>query len=177
MCLDTFLTPRILAERLSNEHWLDLRRMDEDERFMEFLGGARDEAATQGYLDRNLAHWAEHGYGLWMLRKRDTGAVLGRAVLRHLNLDGVDEVETGYGFFPEFWGQGLATEIAQACVRIGREQLRLPSLVGITVPANSESQRVLRKVGLEFERNIVHDGLACMLFRTGMPPDGVSPIE
>jgi RimJ/RimL family protein N-acetyltransferase len=167
VCLDSFSTSRIVAERLREDHWLDLCRMDRDHRFMEHLGGARDEAGTRRYLDRNLAHWTQHGFGLWILRRRDTGATLGRAVLRHLQIEAADEVETGYGFLPEFWGQGFATEIANACVRIGREQLKLASMVGITVPANHESQRVLRKVGLEFERNIVHDGVPCMLFRTG----------
>ena len=169
MCLDSFSTSRLLAERLSHDHWPDLRRMDQDERFMAYLGGARDEPATQQYLERNLAHWAEHGFGLWMLRELNTGMMVGRAVLRHLNVDGEDEVETGYGFLPEFWGQGFATEIAQACIRIGRQQLRLRSLVAVTVPANVDSQRVLHKVGLEFERDIVHDGVECMLFRTGQP--------
>jgi RimJ/RimL family protein N-acetyltransferase len=165
--LDVFSTSRLVAERLSEKHWDDLRRMDQDEPFMQHLGGVRDEAATRSYMARNLAHWAQYGFGLWVLRNRSTGAISGRAVLRHLLIEGVDEVEAGYGFLPEFWGRGLASEILQACLGFGRNQLRLVSVVGITTPTNSGSQQVLRKAGFAHEGNIVHEGVHCMLFRSG----------
>jgi RimJ/RimL family protein N-acetyltransferase len=79
---------------------------------------------------------------------------------------GVDEVEVGYGLMPEYWGRGLATEIARACVRIGFDQLGLRSLVAITRPVNVASQRVMLKAGLAYERDIVHAGVPHMLFRT-----------
>jgi RimJ/RimL family protein N-acetyltransferase len=139
--------------------------MDQNRQFMAQLGGARDAAGTQAYLERNLAHWAAHRFGLWMLRNRQNGAVIGRAVLRHLDVDGVDEVETGYGFLPDFWGMGLATEIARACVQRGRELLELTSVVGITLPGNTASQRVMLKAGLRYERGIIHAGLSHLLFR------------
>jgi RimJ/RimL family protein N-acetyltransferase len=164
--LDSFSTARLDAERLAVDHWDDLRRMDEDPRFMMELGGVRDAVGTLAYLERNLAHWAAHGFGLWVLRDRDTGGVVGRAVLRHLEVDGVDEVETGYGLLPEFWGRGFATEIARACVNIGRERLGLASVIGITLPTNAASQHVMLKAGLQYERDIVHTGLPHLLFRT-----------
>ena len=156
----------MLAERLTAEHWLDLRRMDEDEQFMALLGGVRDKAGTVTYLEQNVKHWADYGFGLWMLRDAATGAIIGRAILRHLDVGGVDEIEVGYGFMPDYWGRGLATEIARACVRIGREELGLRSMVAITTPANLGSQRVMVKVGMVHERNIVHAGIPHMLFRT-----------
>jgi RimJ/RimL family protein N-acetyltransferase len=168
--LNSFSTARLDAERLTADHWNDLRRMDQDERFMAELGGVRDEAGTRAYLERNLAHWAARGVGLWMLRERDTGRVIGRTLLRHLDVDGVDEVETGYGFLPDRWGRGLATEIARACVHIGRERLGLASVVGITVPTNPASQHVMRKAGLQYERDILHNGRPHLLFRTGYSP-------
>src|SRR5262249_51803750 len=74
-----------------------------------------------------------------------------RAVLRHLDVEGTDEVEIGYAFYPEYWGRGLATEIAAACLAHGR-RLGVPSLVAIINPENHASQRVLTKVGLAYER-------------------------
>ena len=92
---------------------------------MALLGGVRDKAGTVAYLETNVKHWADHGFGMWMLRDAATSAVIGRAILRHLDVEGVDEVEVGYGFMPEYWGRGLATEIANACVRIGFDRLGL----------------------------------------------------
>jgi RimJ/RimL family protein N-acetyltransferase len=156
----------LLAERLTPAHLPDLRHMDGDEQFMQNLGGVRDEAGTLSYLERNLAHWAEHGFGLWMLRDRGSGGMIGRAVLRHLEVEGVDEVETGYGFLPEHWGRGLATEVAHACIQLGRTRLGLKSVVAITLPANRASQRVLLKAGMVYQREINHEGMRHMLFRT-----------
>lgn len=164
--MDAFSTPRLLAERVTAAHWLDLRRMDDDEDFMALLGGVRDTAGTVAYLEMNLKHWADHGFGMWMLRDPQTSGVIGRAILRHLDVEGTDEVEVGYGFIPAYWGRGLATEIARACVRLGFEQLGLPSLVAITTPANLASQRVMTKAGLVYERDIVHAGVPHVLFRT-----------
>ena len=141
--------------------------MDGDERYMALLGGIRDESATLAYLERNLTHWEQYGFGLWMLRDRDGGALIGRAVLRHLEVEGSDEIEVGYGFYPEFWGRGLATEVACACVDIGRSQLGFQSLVAITRPENTASQRVMAKAGLTYERDILCDGVRHVLFRTG----------
>jgi RimJ/RimL family protein N-acetyltransferase len=132
--LESFSTARLDAERLTADHWADLRRTDQSKQFMAYLGGVRDEAGTERYLDWNLAHWLEHGFGLWMLRERETGVMAGLSVLRHLEVDGIDEVEIGYGLLPEFWGRGLAT--------------------------------VMLKIGLGYEKEIVHDGRLHLLFRS-----------
>lgn len=170
MATDGFSTPRLHAERLAAEHWPDLRRMDQDEGFMRLLGGVRDEAGTRVYLEQNLKHWDDHGFGMWILRDSGTAAIIGRAIVRHLDVEGVDEVEVGYGFMPAYWGRGLATEIARACVRRGFDQLRLASLVAITTPANLASLRVMEKAGLVYERDIIHAGTPHRLFRTRGEP-------
>jgi [ribosomal protein S5]-alanine N-acetyltransferase len=155
----------LLAERVTAAHWLDLRRMDENAPFMALLGGVRDTAGTVAYLEINVKHWADHGFGMWMLRDAQTSEVIGRAILRHLDVEGIDEIEVGYGFMPEYWGRGLATEIARACATIGFDQLGVPSLVSITTAANLGSQRVMQKAGLAYERDIVHAGQPHLLFR------------
>ena len=166
MILEAFHTARLQAERLAAGHWDDLRRMDADAAFMALLGGVRDEAGTLAYFDRNLAHWAAYGYGLYMLRDAATGAMVGRAVIRHLDVEGADEVEIGYGFLPAWWGRGLATEIARACVDLGCGRLGLPSVVAVTLPEHAASQHVMRKTGLCYERDVLLSGLRHVLFRS-----------
>ena len=162
---DSFATPRLCAERLTADHLADLIRMHRDPVQMATLGGVKDDAATAAYLDRNLAHWTDYGFGLWILRD-DAHHVAGRALLRHLVIDDRDDVEVGYSFHPEYWGRGLATEIATACVRHGFDDLGLSSIVAITLPTNLASQRVLTKAGLVYECDVQHGGSAHVLFRT-----------
>lgn len=139
--------------------------MDGDAKYMALLGGTRTESQTREYLARNLRHWDEHNFGLWVLRDPD-GEIAGRCVLRHLDVEGTDEVELGYGLHPQYWGRGLATEIARELLRLGRDQLHRPTLVAVTRPDNHGSQRVLIKTGLALEREILYDGVPHLLFRS-----------
>lgn len=129
-----------------------------------FLGGVRTPEVTAAYLDTNLRQWADHGVGLWTLRAED-GTFLGRAGLRHVDLEGVRELEIAYTFVRSAWGQGLATEIAQALVEIWETRRPEPSLVGIVMKGHASSERVLRKAGLAYEREAVFQGEACGVFR------------
>lgn len=131
------------------------------------LGGPRNETRTLAYLERNLTHWTDHGFGVWVLRALPSRQVVGRACVRHLMLDQRDEIEIGYGFLPANWGQGWATEIAQACADIAFSRLGCSSVVALTRPTNLASQRVLNKVGLVYERDVEFEGLRHRLFRRG----------
>lgn len=154
--LERFQTARLRAERLSAAHVLELQQMDRDPQVMTYLGGVRDDAGLEAYLERNLAHWDQFGYGVWMLYSVESGGFAGRAVLRHVDVEGRDEVEVGYGFLPAFWGQGLATEITHACLRIAREDVGLSSVVALTALDNAASRKVLEKAGLHFDRQVQH---------------------
>jgi RimJ/RimL family protein N-acetyltransferase len=102
-----------------------------------------------------------------MLREDSGSGVIGRAVLRHLPVSGVDEVELGYALMPDYWGRGLATEIGSACVAVAREELALTSIVATTDPRHEASQHVLMKLG--FRRTpdalIEHERLAFFRLR------------
>jgi RimJ/RimL family protein N-acetyltransferase len=163
---ESFATARLRAERLTAAHAAELQRMHDDPAVMAHLGGVRNAAQTAAYLARNLKHWADHGFGLWILRELDGGDPVGRAVLRHILIDGIDEVEVGYGFYRAYWGRGLATEVTTECLALGRRHLHLGSIVAITSPDNLASNRVLQKAGLVHERDLIQDGVPSSLFRT-----------
>ena len=160
-----FATARLVGEPLEEHHLPEIIRMHRDARVMATLGGLRDDEASRAYLDFNLAHWRRYGFGLWIVRDREDGRVAGRAVIRHLDVERADEVEVGYGFYPEWWGRGLATEVAKELVRTGLEVLQLPALVAITQPTNLASRHVLEKSGLSFQRDVTHNGEIHALFR------------
>ena len=129
------------------------------------LGGKRTAEQVREYLDDQLVHFARHGYGFWMFHSKADGRFVGRGGLRNMFVGGNDEIEVGYALMPEFWRQGLATEIAQASVQIGFAKLELPELVSFTLPTNIASRRVMEKVGFVFERDIVFKELPHVLYR------------
>ncbi len=141
---------------------------------MELLGGVRTREQTAAYMEFNLQHWDLFGFGTWLLRDPATGEVMGRAMLRHITLDDIVETEVGYSLLPKYWGRGIATEIAAACLALGRTELCLTSMVGLTLPQNTRSRSVLRKIGMVYERNIVHAALLHVLYRLRIEKGGDS---
>ncbi len=48
---------------------------------------------------------------------------------------------------------------------LARGELGVESLVGVTTPANRASQRVLLKLGLQYEREVLIEETRCFLYR------------
>jgi RimJ/RimL family protein N-acetyltransferase len=162
--MEHFSTERLTAERLREDHLADLVALHLDPEVSRYLGGVRSPEATKTYLAVNMAHWDQHGFGLWALRTRD-GEFAGRAGIRHIVVDGVDEVEIAYTFKRSIWGQGLASEIATALTRIGLLQLELPCLIGLVSVANGASRRVLEKSDFSLERSTMYRGEDVVIYR------------
>ena len=82
---------------------------------------------------------------------------------------GGEEIEIGYWLAPDYWGKGLATEAAQAVMRYGRDTLGLRQIVAVAQPENKASIRVLKKLGMIREKNVTHEGVAHVFYRSGEP--------
>lgn len=162
--IETVHTARLVLTRPVEHDLPDLLRMHRDPRVMATLGGLRSDAELAALHEQLLAHWGRYGFGWWVARLAD-GRFVGRGGLRSLTLEGVGAVEVGYGLVPEFWGQGLATELAAESVRTGFDVLHLKALVCFTLPENRASRRVMEKGGFRYERDIVHAGLLHALYR------------
>lgn len=163
--IETFRTERLVAERLSVDHLGELLRMNRDPRVMATLGGVRPDRETERYLRDNLEHWERYGFGIWAFRDGADDSFVARAGLRHTHVGGSDEVELAYALRSEYWGRGLATELAEAAVALGFERLGLEDIVAFTLPTNRGSWRVMEKTGFEYERDVVHAGLPHVLYR------------
>jgi RimJ/RimL family protein N-acetyltransferase len=155
----------MVLTRMGESDLPDLCRFNKDERVMATLGGVRPEGFTQERLQLHLTHWDQHGFGWWIARDLATSAFVGRGGLRHLIVEDEPVIELGYGLMAEFWGRGLATELAAESVRIGFEVLRFSELTCFTLPTNLGSRRVMEKVGFVYERDGVWADLPHIFFR------------
>ncbi len=163
--VETFSTDRLIAWRLRIDDFDEICRMHRDPRVMATLGGVRDEEETRQYFSRNLDHWDTHGYGPWMFHDKAGDGFVGRAGLRKVALGGCNEIEVGYALLEEWWGRGLATEMARAILEVGFNRLGMENIVCFTLTTNRASQRVMQKAGFEFERDIVHADRPHLLYR------------
>jgi ribosomal-protein-alanine N-acetyltransferase len=103
-------------------------------------------------------YYGKHGFGLWATIYKETGAFIGRCGLLPWTIDGQPEVEVAYLLDKAYWGQGLATEAAQAIVQYAFTQLGFTRLICLIDPDNQASLNVAAKIGMTFEKEIVLDG-------------------
>jgi RimJ/RimL family protein N-acetyltransferase len=156
------------GERLRSSHEAELGQILRDARIARTLfptDGPPDATQVRAILARHVAHWDERGFGLWLLRNRVGGAVVGRGGLLSQTIEGRAEVEVGWAILPELWGQGLATELARASIGIAFAQLGLEELISFTLTTNGASRRVMEKAGFTYERDFDHISLPHALYR------------
>ncbi|MBW4636239.1 MAG: GNAT family N-acetyltransferase [Iphinoe sp. HA4291-MV1] len=165
----TFSTHRLLADRLQFEHLEKLCIMHRDPKIMATLGGIRSDEQTRQFLQNNLKHWQDYGFGLWVFRDKADGRFVGRGGLKNTYIGGKNEVELAYALMSEFWGKGLATEMGETILKVGFEQLALPKVVCFTMTTNLASQRVMQKLGFQYERDIIHANLPHVFYRLNAP--------
>jgi [ribosomal protein S5]-alanine N-acetyltransferase len=159
-----FTTERLQAEPLDRSHNAELAALHGDERVMATMGGVGTEAESRAWVERNLRHGNEAGLGVFVFRLRTTGDFVGRGALRRIEIGGRQEVEVGYALAAEYWGRGLATEMARALVAHA-ERHGLLDLIAYTDPTNAASRRVMEKAGFAYEREVEHQGRLQVVYR------------
>jgi RimJ/RimL family protein N-acetyltransferase len=110
------------------------------------------ERARQILVDNPIADYRKHGFGRGACTLKGTGEQIGFAGLKYL--DELGEVDVAYRLLPVYWGQGLATEAALASVHYGFAELGLKRIIGLAMPENSASIRVLEKTGLRLAETV-----------------------
>lgn len=164
--------PTVLrTERLLLRHWKQGDRetfaaMNSDPRVMEFFPALISEEDSHASADRNQAHFAEHGYGLWAVEIPGEAEFIGFVGLWHPTFEAhfTPCIEIGWRLACDYWGRGYAPEAALASLKFGFETLGLDEIVSLTAPANLRSRRVMEKIGMsrneadDFDHPRVSDG-------------------
>ena len=159
----SFATERLRATKIARSDLDDLVRLHLDPEASRFLGGVRSPEKTAAYLDTQIQHWSRHGFGLWTLRT-PSGAFVGRAGLRYVEVEGREELEIAYALGRAWWAQGLASEVARALVATWRAALPDPRLTGLVEVGNTASEKVLLKCGFTYERQASFHGAPIGIF-------------
>jgi len=146
-------TARLTLRRLDFDDAPFVVRLLNEPSFLQNIGdrGVRNVEDAHRYLREGpLAMYEKFGFGLWHTSRKSDGAAVGMCGL--LKRDSLPDVDIGYAYLPEFWGQGYAFEAAEATVRHAARKFALRRLIGVVSQGNTGSIRVLEKVGMRFER-------------------------
>jgi len=148
-------TDRLRLRRLSVDDADFILRLLNEPSFLEYIGdkGVRTMDDARSYiLNGPVASYEKHGFGLWLVELKESGASAGLCGL--LKRDVLEDVDLGYAFLPEFWSRGYALEAASAVLSWARGTLGLRRVVAVTNVDNQSSIRLLEKIGFEYERMV-----------------------
>ena len=109
---------------------------------------------------RPLCDYAVHGFGRMACVLQETNELIGFCGLKRLEMFN-NEVDIGYRFIPRYWGLGIASESAAALYAHGKTELKLSRIVGLVIPENTGSVRVLEKLGMQREKAVRFPGADC----------------
>jgi RimJ/RimL family protein N-acetyltransferase len=148
-------TPRLILRRLELADAPFVVALLNEQSFIANIGdrGVRSIEDAHRYLREGpMAMYEQHGFGLWHVARKTDGVAVGMCGL--LKRDTLPDVDVGYAFFPAYWGQGFASEAAEATLRHGAGRFGLKRVIGVVSEGNTGSIRVLEKLGMSFERMV-----------------------
>jgi ribosomal-protein-alanine N-acetyltransferase len=135
---------------------------------------ARDETAE--WIRRQRERHVVDGFGMLTVLRKDDSAVLGRAGLlvwdsrtwspstRH-EAGPAAEIEVGWVFAREHWGNGYGTEAGTASRDYAVHELGSARVIALIAHENIRSVRVARRLGMNYERDVrAFDGAQVQLY-------------
>jgi ribosomal-protein-alanine N-acetyltransferase len=98
--------------------------------------------------------------GIAILTEKPADEVIGFAGLFPCAALGADDFEIGFVLARQAWGRGIATEIGEAQLAFGFDQLNCTRLLGLADPQNVPSIHALGKLGMRFVKSVMEPGRA-----------------
>lgn len=114
---------------------------------------------TLAVIERFISTYKERGFGRWAVVHKEHGKLIGYCGL--IVLREAVGVELAYLLASEYWGRGIATEAARACLRYGFEELRCERIAAISIVENMASKRVMEHLGMTYVENLPYFGHDC----------------
>ncbi|MGW3626239.1 GNAT family N-acetyltransferase [Streptomyces sp. NPDC000880] len=153
-------TPRLLLRRWHDDDLVPMAEINADPEVMRWIddGSVRDLEQTAEAIERWEEEWDEEGFGLFAVELLASGEMAGFVGLSvPLFLPEVlPAVEIGWRLGRPFWGQGYASEAAQASLEFALQDRGLDRVISIARVGNDASENVMRKLGMVPERQTSH---------------------
>lgn len=151
------------SERLGFRTWKEkdkecLFRLNDSVQVMEFFPRTLTRAESDAFYDRMNDRMRDLGFCWFATELKETQQWIGFIGLARASFEAhfTPCNEIGWRLLPEFWGKGLATEGAKACLDYGRSVLGMEEIYSFTAKINLPSERVMQKIGMTKIGEFIH---------------------
>jgi len=146
----TIETERLVLRRWRVEDSEPFAALNADPVVMEYFPSTLSRRESDEFIDRIEAGFAAHEFGLWALEVKGNGEFIGFTGLWVPSFEAAftPTVEIGWRLARGAWGSGFATEAADASLRAGFLEHRLPEVVSFTYEKNARSRAVMERLNM-----------------------------
>lgn len=121
---------------------------------------------TKTYLQNGtLKSYTNFGFGFYKLQlKENENKTIGICGL--IKREQLEDVDIGFALLPEYEGKGFGYEASLAVLKLAKEKFNLKKIIAVTLSTNTNSIKLLEKLGLSYEKKVIpfEDGEELLLF-------------
>ena len=155
---------RLLVLPWDSEDWIAFRPLATDPLVMKYISDGQiwPNDRIIAFVERQRRHFLRFGFCLWKLVLKPEDRLVGFCGLQPL--DDLPGIEIGWWLASDLWGQGLATEAAREALNDGFHRIGLQRIVAVALQENYASTRIMAKLGMSYEKEVVHHGFCVLLY-------------
>jgi RimJ/RimL family protein N-acetyltransferase len=127
-----------------------------DPEVMLFSDGVKPLTGAREWMEDCVDNYSRSDFGVWAVVEKNTKNVVGYCgLIQFPNIDGQPEIEIGFRLLRPCWGQGYATESAGSVRDYAFDVLFVSRLISLVDPQNTVSIRVVEKLGMSYEKDVM----------------------
>ena len=145
-------TERLLLEPMSIADAPFILELYNSPNFIKFIGDRNIKSVedAENYItSKFLPQFERLGYGNFLLKLKSNDKKIGAVGI--FQREGMDVPDIGFSFLPEFEGQGYGFEAASELLITAFNQFGLKKISALTSKENSSSQKLIGKLGLQYQ--------------------------
>ncbi len=151
----TIETERLILKPTTNDDAGFILELLNTPKWLEFIGDRNIKClddAKQYIAEKITPQFEKLGYGNYTVIRKTDGLIIGSCGL--FDREGIEGIDIGFGFLPEYEGQGYAYEGANKIKQMAKDIFNLKQINAITSQQNLGSQKLLLKLGLTYSHMI-----------------------
>ncbi len=155
-------TNRLILRQWLADDYQAFIQLNADPVVMEFFPELYSESSSVEFINKTKKLINKRGWGFWAVELKADHQFIGFVGLNNPqdNLPFNPCVEIGWRIAKQFWGQGLATEAANAALEFAFKNLKLDEVVSFTSMHNQRSKAVMERLNMtDAKQNFDHPAL------------------
>lgn len=162
---DRFILREILITDING-----MFELDSDPEVHKYLGNnpVCNKEQIENVINSIRQQYIDNGIGRWAIIDKTTKEFIGWTGLKLVTEDTNNHknfYDIGYRLIKKYWGQGVATETAIAALEYAFDTLNIDEVYASANCENEGSNKILKKVGLNFIETFYYDDIKCNWYK------------